>query len=111
MSHLTLSDAGIDYRVWFDRYDGDRPQYGYSITEHNGGRILATGCDLRGGSGEQPILPNAMESLLGFLGAFLESRRYGTPQSDNWDLFPDACAEIDGDAVDIAHSWLEEENA
>lgn len=47
---------------------------------------LKSGCG--GGS-----LQEGLESLLYFLTAFAESRRYGKPESDNWTLFPDKLAD------------------
>ncbi len=77
-----------------DRYDGDRCQYRYEISA-TGGETLATGSDLRSGSGADIDLVDTLRSLLSFLGAFLESGETG----ENSDLFPPACRAIDGDYV------------
>lgn len=104
---LTIEDAGIAYSVWFDRYDGDRCQYGYRITDlsaHDGrGHVLAEGDDLRSGSGVEIDLADMLGTLLGFLAAFLESY----PDGENADLFPAACAELDADHVAMLAGYLE----
>lgn len=102
---LTISDAGVSYSVWFDRYDGDRCQYGWRIAETDSGRVLGEGDDLRSGSGAPIDLPDMLETLLGFLGAFLESY----PDGENADLFPAACADIDADCVAVLAECLNEE--
>jgi hypothetical protein len=99
---LTLTDSGVAYTVWFDRHDGDRCQYGYSIAEV-GGNVLASGDDLRSGSGAEVDLADTLRSLVSFLGAFLESGETG----ENSDLFPAACRAIDSSAVESALMWIE----
>lgn len=102
---LTITDSGIAYSVWFDRYDGDRCQYGYRIAHADDPAIvLGEGDDLRSGSGAEIDLADTLGSLLGFLGAFLES----WPDGENADLFPEACAAIDADAVSMLAGYLEE---
>jgi len=104
---LTITDSGIAYSVWFDRYDGDRCQYGYRIFDSDDPTIVfAEGDDLRSGSGARINLPDMLATLLGFLGAFLES----WPDGENAVLFPAACAGIDADYVVALLAYLEEDS-
>ena len=64
----------------------------------------------RSGSGDPVSLPKALGTVLGFLGAFSESRLYGSESSDNWNLFPDhlaAWAEAMADEFAMAREEIE----
>ena len=105
---LTLEDLGLSISIWFDRYDGDRCQYGYRIVgadHREGDPIYAEGTDLR--SPGEPDLADAMRTLCSFWSAAIESYNY-TPRGENADLFPEALLElgIDADEVAYAASWL-----
>lgn len=76
--------------VIFDRYDGERVQYKWEVTDENL-NVLGEGDDLRSGSGEDVNYPKMLAALCGFLAACGEAQRY--PDSDNRDLFPPAVAE------------------
>ncbi len=87
---LTLADPYFgSIGVKFDRWDGDRPQYEWTI--NTTGRVF-TGTDLRLGSRASTNTNEALCALLGFLGAFAEaiaySRRSDYGDSENLDLFP-----------------------
>jgi hypothetical protein len=87
MAGLKIGDGwvSIEYAGGLDRrqmyhYCIDLPGFEYEATD------LSSGCG--GGT-----LQQGLESLLSFLGAFAESRRYGNPESDNWNMFPEKLAE------------------
>lgn len=94
-------DGACDIAVDYDRYEYDRWCYRWTISV--GGETVATGADLRSGctTQDRPApLAEMLESLCSFLGAFTEARQYGTPESDNWTLFPDAVADVAGAYAD-----------
>jgi hypothetical protein len=74
--------------ISFDRFDGERCQYSYVIRDHEGIE-LASGDDLRSGSGAEPNLSEMLAALLDFLGAAAESY----PDGDNADMFPPAATQ------------------
>lgn len=113
---LTLTDLGLTIAVWFDRYDGDRSRYGYSISDAAATpdeAPLAEGTDLS--MCGDPDLPEAMRTLLTFYSAAVESydyeRRTGR-KGENSDLFPKALLDlgISSDEVQYAASWLGEDD-
>lgn len=95
MNKLTAHlDGEVTASVEFDRYDGDRIQYRYEITCD--GETLASGDDLRSGSGEEINLAKILGSLLTFASAAVESFDYGDSPNDrdsNASLFPRRCVE------------------
>lgn len=79
---LSITDRGVTYTVWFDRWDAfqsDRARWHYSIT---GPFPDVTGDDLT--TVGDPLYAPALETLLCFLSAFLESG----PDGENANLFP-----------------------
>ena len=113
---LTIRDLGLDISVWFDRYDGDRCQYGYRIadksaipTDPNGG-VLAEGTDLR--SPGEPDLCDALRTLLVFLAAAVESYDHAGIDGENARLFPEELLSVlshCSDDVSYTASWLGED--
>lgn len=92
---LTIPEAPMIVDVRFDRWDGDRPQFGWSITTDGGSQ---DGTDLRLGSGSEPSLGDALRCLLDFFAAFAESVEYehrsGAESSSNGDLFDRSLREL-----------------
>ena len=79
----------------FDRYDGDRTQWIWRIYDATTGDTLATGDDLRSGSGDDSPV-SALASLLSFLGAWAESVDWSWRngrRGENVDLFPASLAD------------------
>lgn len=95
-TRLTLTDAGLEYSVWFDRWDAlqpNRARWHYRITDDRRGDVYATGDDLTTvptGGGDLDHA-EALASLLTFLSAAVDShdheRRTGR-RGENADLFP-----------------------
>jgi hypothetical protein len=85
---LTVSDRDLplEVAVYFDRWDGDRAQYGYTI--HVEGLCTFDGDDLRLGVTKKPRDSEALETLLSFIEAYVEAVQYPS-ESDNESLFPD----------------------
>lgn len=92
---LTIEQDGARYSVQFDRWDGDRPQFHWTI-ECDG--ITATGNDLRLGAATMVSEGEALHSLLGFFSAFAEAVAYsrGDRESDNLNLFPESLQGLAG---------------
>jgi hypothetical protein len=70
-----------------------------------------SGNDLSSGVGGG-ALQSGLASLFSFLSGFAESRRYGNPDSDGWDLFPDELADWamdNGDMFSLLSCELEEQ--
>lgn len=88
---VTMDDDNGAASVEHIGTDGEREQYRWAL--YDGPTIVATGDDLRSGSGAYVDLPGMLATLASFVGAFAESRSYGDPDSENWTLFPDAAAE------------------
>jgi hypothetical protein len=101
--------SGVALAVRFDRYDGDRCQYEYLVSD--GETVLAAGDDLRSGSGAEIDLFDTMRSLVSFLGAAVESYEYeqrtGRP-GENSDLFSRELLELlaSTDAIGMVESDL-----
>jgi len=92
---LTLADPYFgSIGVRFDRWDGNCPQYEWTI---NTTQEVFRGTDLRLGSRTSTNANEALCALLSFLGAFAEgiaySRRSENGDSENLDLFPEGMRE------------------
>jgi hypothetical protein len=88
---LKVGDCWITL-VMLDSISRDgRARYRYTIMQP--GRDDVVGQNLRSGVGGGSLV-RGFESLLAFLVAFAEARRYGRGGSDGWDLFPDELAEF-----------------
>lgn len=95
------------------RTDDNRASFAWSIADAHG-QPLGMGHDLNSGVSQNPSAREMMPSLLGFLGACAESRKYGSPESENWNLFADPIAEWaaqNSDELVLAELELEEETA
>ena len=106
MPGLHIGDAFISIEYGRDR--GHRQHYRYYIDI--GGREY-TDDDLSSGCNHS--LQNGLESLLSFLGACVEGRRYARTgrESENADLFPDwvgEWAEANSDEISMVACELEE---
>lgn len=77
--------------VRFDRWDGSRVQFAYSITA--AGEVLAEGDDLYSGTTERVDLVDGMRSLLSFLTAAAESYASAGMDGENSRLFPEKCVQ------------------
>jgi hypothetical protein len=86
----TLSDGGVEWVIRLSVDGEGRTEYGWGVRD---GELSVSGRDLRTGVGLDDGPRAMLAALCGFLGAFAESRRYGSPDSDNWGLFPDSLAE------------------
>ena len=53
---------------------------------------------------------DALATLASFVGAWDESRRYGTPDSENWGLFPESCVRFLDGAEEFGYWGYEHEN-
>lgn len=85
----------LTFKVWWDRWDGDRPGYGYLISTTvdgygNNHGLMSKGDDLRLGAASEHNLTEAMVCLLDFFSAFCEGVKYEKREgrsSENSDLF------------------------
>lgn len=107
-------DGVLSVTVRFQRFDGERVQYGYSLSY--AGETVAEGNDLRSGCGEDVNHPKMMGALLSFLGAAGESYRYNGNRmgDDETSLFPERACEVAysmADEIAMAQLELEGEDA
>lgn len=105
---ITTDDGLVTFGVEYDRYDGERHVFNWSIEEvvceegpkFGASRVVATsngtGDGVRSGCrsiDDVPKLPEMLSTFLGFFSAFAEAIAYGD-DSENGDLFPATCVEI-----------------
>lgn len=106
---LIVQDSDLDIRasVRFDRWDGPRAQYVWTIESLTSPEITATGDDLRLGPFDRNCQDaEALATLLGFFGAYCDAVQYerrSGRESDNSDLFPETLRDLadvtDSDAL------------
>ena len=91
------TSTGLRASVSFDRWDGDRAQYRWTLGTIGYPDDDTSGDDLRMGSGAEPTDAEALHALLGFFGAYAEAVEYqqrtGTA-SDNAHLFPESLRDL-----------------
>lgn len=94
-----FSDGNGSVEIRWDSYDAVERRHTYYYRIRTGPDFMSAVAHEadgpRSGSGDPISLPHALASVLDFLAAFAESRRYGTGpgDTDNWDLFPDHLAQ------------------
>lgn len=95
MLYYQFADGNGNIEVRWDSIDMTEKRHTYHVRIRTSGDMWTQVYDdteVRSGSGDPVSLPRALACVLSFLMAFSESRRYGDPDSDNWNLFPDHLA-------------------
>jgi len=99
----TSGDGFYEARIWYSGRDSERGYWSWALF-WPGGEAHCDGGERISMPGDTPEPLDVLSTLASFLTAWQESRQFGSPSSENWDLFTEDCLEFEP-AIDEFGLW------